>query len=87
MVNSKNNDESVLVIDLVDDPIGPSARRMESRQLALQPTANSMWILYERRQHEFDDGSCGLLRQFLKLSLDWPRDPKLELGFRCRHLR
>ncbi len=50
MVDAEHDDGSLIVIDLVDHPVGASAGRVQAREFALEAPAHAMGIVNESVQ-------------------------------------
>jgi hypothetical protein len=68
VIDAMDHDEPVGIEDLVDDPVGTAAGRMEAGQLALEAPTDLVWVLHEGTEHELDDGRRGALWQPCELA-------------------
>lgn len=77
---------SLGVIDLVDDAVYAASSRTHPRQLALQSASESVRVLEECAEHEFDDRGCGAFGEPVELSFSGTGDTQCVAGFLCAHL-
>jgi hypothetical protein len=85
VLDSKDDDESSVFVDFVDEPVGTASGRSQSGEFTLQLAAETVWIADERAEHEFDDRSGGALGESIELSFCWPGDAEFVGGFFVAH--
>lgn len=86
MLDAVDDHESLGVVDLVDDAVHAASSRAHSRQLALQGATESMRILEECAEHEFDDCGRGAFGEPVELSFCGSGDTQCVAGFLGAHL-
>lgn len=62
VLNSKDRDLALVIVDCVEHPVGASARRPAPGELALQGLADPVWLAEEIAGDELDDRCCDGLR-------------------------
>ena len=55
MIDAVHHDEVLIVVDLVDDPIGAAPGRSEASQLSLQWATDAIRVLDQGPEHELHD--------------------------------
>ena len=69
MLDPKNGDHNLFIIDLVEDAIGATARRKQAGELAPQGMADTARVFAQWPKHELDHRGGDARRQPSKLSL------------------
>ncbi len=86
MIDAQHDDSSLLVIDLVHDSIRTPSSRVQPGQLPLQPPTDSVRVVDQCGQHEFDDRGRSAFGETFELTLGRPGDLKLVRSVRLAHL-
>ena len=68
MLNTEDVDDPVLIIDLVDDPIGAASCRPESGELALKWVSDPARVLHQRPEQELHHRRSDPFRESCELS-------------------
>ena len=72
MINAKDHDFMLGLVDSVQHSVGASACRTDAGEVAAEPLADAMWVLDERSGDELDDRRCyGLGKGGLDGSNGW----------------
>jgi len=61
VIDPQDKDPPTFLVELVDDAIGPTASRQETRELPSQPVSDPNRVTRERTDQELDDRRGGLL--------------------------
>jgi len=67
MLDAVDDHQSVGVIGLVDDAVPAASSRARAGQLSLKHSTESMGVVEECAEHEFDGGGCGAFGEPVEL--------------------
>ena len=68
MLDAVNNDQSLGFLDLVDDAVYAASSGAHAGELALKCNTESMRVVEQCADHEFDDCCCGAFGEPVELS-------------------
>jgi hypothetical protein len=80
VIDSQDDDDVLIVIDLINYAVRPSSRRVEPGEFALQTPADAVGVVDEGAEHELDDRGCGAFCESPEVSLRWAGDAQF-VGF------
>ena len=89
MIYALNDNETIVVADLVDDPVRTPTGGVEAGEFALEGAADSMGVLDQRTEHELHDRDGDVLGKLRQLPFGGPGDPQRErarVGHGLRYL-
>jgi hypothetical protein len=74
VLDSKDDDEPLGLIDLVDDPVHAPSGRSHSGQFTLQFSAETVGVVEQRSEHELDDRRRSAVGKPIEVSFRRPGD-------------
>ena len=86
MLYAVDDNESLGFFDLVDNAVNAAARRAHAGQFALKCTTESIRVVEQCAEHEFDDCCCGAFRKPVELSYGGTSDAQCVGRFFRGHL-